>query len=177
MFANKNVVPFCLMCTTLSFEKSYFGQIRKLVGRRLLKVPGTRIVVENENGEFLLQLRADCGKWGLLSGLPEEKEGIVDTAEREVQEETGLRPTLLVPRGFACSPESEVFTYPNGDVIQNYALLFHCKDWEGELSSRNSETLDLKFFNVDQLPTMLPNHAITVEGFLKYRKKGQFQII
>ncbi len=161
----------------MSFEKSYFGQIRKLVGRRLLKVPGTRIVVENENGKVLLQLRADCGKWGLPSGLPEEKEGIVDTAGREVREETGLRATSFVPWGFACSLECEVFTYPNGDVIQNYSFLFHCKDWEGELKSRDSETLDLKFFNVKQLPTMIPNHMITVERFLEYRKTCQFQII
>lgn len=110
-------------------------------------------------------------------GLPEEKEGIVDTAEREVQEETGLRATSFVPWGFACSPESEVFTYPNGDVIQNYALLFHCKDWDGELRSRDSETLDLRFFNVKQLPTMIPNHVITIERFLEYRKTGHFQII
>ena len=50
------------------FGNSYVGQLRKLVGSRLLLVPGARIVIENSSREILLQKRSDFGLWGLPGG-------------------------------------------------------------------------------------------------------------
>ena len=43
------------------FDNSYVGQLRKLVGSRLLLVRGARIVIENTSREILLQKRSDFG--------------------------------------------------------------------------------------------------------------------
>ena len=56
------------------FADSYVGKLRKLVGSRLLLVPGARIVIENTSGEILLQKRSDFGVWGLPGGNAEEGE-------------------------------------------------------------------------------------------------------
>lgn len=160
----------------MNFEESYFGQIRALVGHRMLKVPGMRIIMENDEGEILLQLRSDALKWGLPSGLPEEFENISQTVKREVFEETGLMVSEFFPWGFASSIETDVFVYPNGDVIHNYSLAFYTDQWEGELNADGGETLKLGFFKPTELPEMIPNHSLTVQKFLEFRDTGQFQL-
>jgi len=160
----------------MTFEESYFGQIRALTGSRMLKVPGMRIIMENDEGEILLQLRGDWQTWGLPSGLPEENENISETVKREVLEETGLIVSEFFPWGFASSLESEIFIYPNGDVIHNYSLAFYTDQWEGELTTDGDETLKLGFFNPSSLPEMIINHRITIEKFLEFRATGEFQL-
>jgi 8-oxo-dGTP pyrophosphatase MutT (NUDIX family) len=160
----------------MTFEESYFGQIRALVGNRMLKVPGMRIIMENDNGEILLQLRGDALKWGLPSGLPEEFENISETVKREVWEETGLVVTEFSPWGFASSVDTDVFVYPNGDVIHNYSLAFYTDQWEGDLKADGDETLNLGFFKPGNLPEMIPNHRLTIEKFVQFRATGQFQL-
>jgi ADP-ribose pyrophosphatase YjhB (NUDIX family) len=160
----------------LPFEQSYFGQVRKAVGSRMLKVPGMRIIMENDQGEILLQLRGDCKQWGLPSGLPEENENIEETVKREVTEETGLSVSEFFPWGFASNIQTEIFIYPNGDVIHNYSLAFYTDQWEGELYADGYESLSLKFFDPSALPDMIVNHRITIEKFLAFRATGQFQL-
>jgi 8-oxo-dGTP pyrophosphatase MutT (NUDIX family) len=160
----------------MTFEESYFGKIRGLIGPRMLKVPGMRIIIENEKDEILLQLRGDCNKWGLPAGLPEEKEDIIETLQREVMEETGLTVKEFIPWGFASSPEKEIFTYPNGDVIHNYSLVFYTNKWEGELVADGDETLSLNFFNPFNLPEMIINHQITIVKYLEFKTTGKFQL-
>jgi 8-oxo-dGTP pyrophosphatase MutT (NUDIX family) len=160
----------------LTFSESYFGQIRALVGNRMLKVPGMRIIMENEKGEILLQLRGDVNKWGLPSGLPEENEDIAETVKREVMEETGLVVKEFFPWGFASSFESEIFVYPNGDVIHNYSLAFYTRKWEGALVTDGDETLKLDFFSPGNLPELIPNHLITIKKYLEFKAGGQFQL-
>jgi 8-oxo-dGTP pyrophosphatase MutT (NUDIX family) len=160
----------------MSFHDSYFGKIRKLIGPRMLKVPGARAVIVDAEKRVLLQLRGDSRCWGLPSGLPEEEEGIVDCLLREVKEETGLSLIDYTPFGFACSPKHEIHQYPHGDIIQCYSLVFFSSNWHGELRGEDDETLDLRFFPTDQLPDVIPNHLITIEKYAEYRKTGVFQI-
>jgi ADP-ribose pyrophosphatase YjhB (NUDIX family) len=160
----------------MSFRDSYLGKLRAIVGSRLLQAPGARAVLENNRGEILLQLRADFKVWGLPAGCPEEGEDIRATIKREVFEETGLKIEDIIPFAFGSSPEGEFLQYPNGDKIHSYALCFYTKTWTGDLLSSNDETLQLKFFPIDQLPEMLPNHAKTIKSYLVFKGIGKVPI-
>jgi hypothetical protein len=46
------------------FAESYLGQLRSIVGNRMLLAPGARVVLENPRGEILLQQRGDFGLCG-----------------------------------------------------------------------------------------------------------------
>ena len=100
------------------FASSYVGRLRKLVGNRLLLVPGARIVVEGPSGQILLQKRSDFDVWGLPGGNAEEGESLDTAIVRETAEETGLEILDFKPFGFGCDPTIETFTFANGDRCQ-----------------------------------------------------------
>jgi len=159
------------------FADSYLGRLRAVVGSRLLLVPGTRIVIENQSGQILLQKRADFGVWGLPGGGPDEGESLQETIIREVAEETGLRISDLHPFGFSSDPSVETITYPNGDQCQIFSLMFWTRSFEGEPKVADDESLQVDWFATDALPQMLPNMRRSVEAFERYRATSEFQLI
>ena len=59
---------------------------------------GVSIVIHDEQGRVLLGLRAGkhgAGTWGLPGGAIEPGEDPIEAARRELEEETGLRPTIM----------------------------------------------------------------------------------
>ena len=159
----------------MKFSDSYLGRLRRKVGHDLIKVPGARIVIEDAEGRVLLQKRADFGIWGLPAGSPEESETAADTIRRETLEETGLQLVELGCFGYSSNPAYEIITYPNGDVVHAYSLMFYCRRWEGALDSSNDESLALAFFPLDALPEMVRNHRRTLEMYAVYKQTGRFQ--
>ena len=90
-----------------NFADSYVGRLRALVGHQILLMPGSRIVIEQDDGKILLQLRSDFGVWGLPGGMPEPGESITETIVREVLEETGFTISSCQPFGFGSDPGRE----------------------------------------------------------------------
>ena len=86
------------------FDPSYVGQLWRLVGKRLLLVHGTRIIIQDAMGCILLQERSDFGVWGLPGGNAEEGENLESVVVREVKEETGLDVFDVQPFGFGSDP-------------------------------------------------------------------------
>ncbi|MBI3658978.1 NUDIX domain-containing protein [Candidatus Acetothermia bacterium] len=160
----------------MSFADSYLGKLRKLIGHRLVLLPGNRAILENFEGKILLLKRTDFGLGSLPSGSPEEGESAEASIIREVLEETGLTIKKMEPIGYASAPEHETITFPNGDKIQNFCIVWHVTEWEGMLQAQNEEAAELKFFDPTQLPSMLPNHQRSIEKFLKYKRTGKFQL-
>jgi 8-oxo-dGTP pyrophosphatase MutT (NUDIX family) len=89
------------------FSESYLGQLREVIGNRLVLMPGCRIVIEGGAGQILLQQRADFGLWGLPGGSAELGESIESVITREVAEETGLQVSDVRPFGYASNPAYE----------------------------------------------------------------------
>ncbi|MBR3869023.1 MAG: NUDIX domain-containing protein, partial [Clostridia bacterium] len=69
---------------------SYIMDLRKVVGHRPLLQVGASVIVVDECGCILLQLRSDNNTWGYAGGSVEIDEKVEDTAKRELYEETGL---------------------------------------------------------------------------------------
>lgn len=106
--------------------------------------------VLDSSGRVLLQRRGEAeGPWGLPGGGMELGETLEAAAVRETREETGLdvRPDELL--GVYTGP---LHTYANGDVVQSVVVVLTATQVGGRLSADGTETLDLGWFSLDDLP-------------------------
>lgn len=113
----------------------------------------------------------------LRHALADEGEDIVTCAIRETLEETGVQIFDLVPFGFASSPATETYTYPNGDVCHCFTMLFTTRSFAGAPASDGGENLKVGWFKPDALPEVLPTVALTIEAFQRWKATGAFQMI
>ncbi len=130
----------------------YIMDLRTYVGHRPLIQVGSSIILEDEQGRILLQLRTDNNQWSFsAAGSMEPGEAPEDTARRELLEETGLTARSLELYGVYAGPE-EHHIYPNGDEVYNVEFAYACRDWSGVPACQEGEVEDLRFFAPDQLP-------------------------
>lgn len=114
---------------------------------------GCAVIVENERGEVLLEKRSDCGLWGLPGGRVEPGESVIQSALREVLEETGLVVEVAGLVGVYSRCEAgRVVTYPdNGDVVQLVDIAIAAYRPKGNLTASH-ESECLAYFAPDALP-------------------------
>lgn len=103
----------------------------------------------NEKREVLLQRRGDNNKWGFPGGAIELGETPQMAAIREVKEETGLDVEVnnLIGLYTDCNLE-----YPNGDKAQSICIAFELNVIGGQMFCDKEETLELKYFSLDNMP-------------------------
>lgn len=131
------------------FTRLCMGNLRH---KFVLLQDGAAIIIENKNGEILLQKRADSDKWGIPGGCQELGESFEDTIIREVKEETNLdiKPESLKIIDIV-SGMSRKNDYPNGDIVINNTVLYYTNSYSGELKW-DYESKDMRFFNLNSLP-------------------------
>ncbi|MFE0426871.1 NUDIX domain-containing protein [Streptomyces sp. NPDC058953] len=157
---------------------SYVWQLRQSVGSRLLLVPGAQVLLTDPDGRVLFQQRADNGLWEIPAGACEEGGDFTDTAVRELKEETGLlvRREDLVPFGSLSDPALHTLTYPNGDVMHSFALLFTARTWSGELNPGRDEVVRTAWHHPDEAPEPLYRAtAAVLEMYRAFGETGKFQ--
>lgn len=130
--------------------------IRMCMGELRHKIPilqdGSAAIIENLQGEILLQRRKDNDRWGLPGGCQELGERFQEVIIREIKEETNLEvkeedlELLDIISGLSRRKE-----YPNGDVVINNTALYLVKKYSGDLIW-DDESKDMKFFSLDSLP-------------------------
>lgn len=123
-----------------------------LKNKFVLLQDGAAAIIVNNDGQILLQSRADNDRWGLPGGCQELGERFEDTIIREVKEETNLDITEENLQLIAVvSGNTRRNEYPNGDVVINNTVLYCIKNYSGEIKWDN-ESKEMKFFNLDNLP-------------------------
>ena len=131
---------------------------------------GAAAIIVNDKGQILLQSRTDNDRWGLPGGCQELGERFEDTVIREVKEETNLDISEDNLELIAIvSGNSRRNEYPNGDVVINNTALYCVKKYSGDLKW-DSESKDMKFFDLDNLPVN-QNDPDLIEIYIKKVKK------
>ena len=117
---------------------------------------GVGVIIVDKSGRILLEKRSDNGMWGLPGGGIEPGESVIETAHREVKEETDLDIQVTGLLGVYSEPSAgRIVTYPdNGDVRHLVDIVLIAEMIPGEMVI-SSESLDLKFFNLDSFPAEL----------------------
>lgn len=134
------------------FTRLLMGELKH---RFVLLQDGAAAVILNDKKQILLQSRADRDKWGLPGGCQELGERFVDTVIREIKEETNLDVNVSDLKLIdIVSGSSRRNDYPNGDVVINNTVLYMTDKYTGELKW-DSESKDMKFFDLDKLPENL----------------------
>lgn len=126
------------------------GEDRKIVHSSTLWHRGVHILVF-DNGKLLVQLRSplkdkypnryDCSISGQV-GFREEYE---ETANRELEEELGIKNVRIEPVLH--------FRMPYGPTDYHVCKLFRC-DYSGEVK-KNEEVSEIRFFEMDDLKTLI----------------------
>jgi 8-oxo-dGTP pyrophosphatase MutT (NUDIX family) len=122
------------------------------------KATGSAVVITNPAGEVLLVRRAyPPGDWVLPGGNAEARESPVQTALREVREETGLHIELERMTGVYYQDD-----HPAGEFI--HFVFAAAIGQDAEVQTDSEEIADYRFFAADHLPE--PMSASTRERVL-----------
>jgi 8-oxo-dGTP pyrophosphatase MutT (NUDIX family) len=128
-----------------------------LFGDRIGKMGKIRLgcsaVLLDENREkVLVTRRADNGQWCLPSGGAEAGESVIETCEREVQEETGLIVQVTRLTSVFGSPDRLVI-YDDGNQFQFVILNFEVK-WISGQPGLSDETIEIGFYSIPEIERM-----------------------
>lgn len=149
---------------------NYVSDIRKKIGHDELIVVGAATIIYKDE-KILLQMRKDNGRWAIHGGGVEMGEVVEEAAKRELWEETGLTAKSLELFG-VYSGEDRLHIYPNGDAAYIIGIVYICRDFSGDLLSETDETLELKWFDINELPDGIhPPNKRVLEDFVKYVKR------
>ena len=131
----------------------YIMNLRKYIGHEPLIGLGATTLVFNDKKELLLNLRTDTNTWGIPGGSMELYETIEETAIRELKEEADISADEL-ELVTILSGKEYYFEYPNGDKMCTVIVLFKVLNYTGDIKIADSESIQLKFFSLDNLPSM-----------------------
>lgn len=157
--------------------RSYISKIRTKLGHDKFVHPAARILIENENGEFLFIHRANNGLIGIPAGGLDENETIEACILREVYEETGLKLKNLTAIGISSNPKTQTVAYSNGDVIQYFCVEFYSTAWEGALKIVDiNEVMKVEFKDKSFLNKLPLNERSIIESYKYYKKYNKIRL-
>ena len=106
-------------------------------------VPACTVVARDPEGGVLLIRRTDNQLWALPGGAMEFGESVVETAVREVREETGLDVRVNGLVGIYTDPHHLV-EFSDGEVRQQFSICFTAELIGGTIAT-SDESSDVRF--------------------------------
>ncbi|MBQ8782145.1 MAG: NUDIX domain-containing protein [Clostridia bacterium] len=146
--------------------KNYIQWIREKVGQEKIMLVHAGGCIFNEQGEVLLQRRGDCNMWGFPGGALELGETPQMAAIREVKEETGL--DVEIGKLIGVYTDCDAMC-PNGDRYQSVCIAYELFVVGGNLVCDKNETLELKYFSLDDMPELFCKQHEELLGDIKAR--------
>lgn len=137
---------------------SYIKDIRKYVGHNPIITAGVEMLVFNNEGKVLMQLRMDFNQWGFPGGSMELGESFEDVARRELKEETNLEVDDLKLLE-VLSGKDTYREYPNGDKLYDITAIYVIKKYHGDLKINDNESRKLEWFRIDNLPENITSYT------------------
>ena len=132
-------------------------------------VPSTTAVISDEQDRILLIKRRDNDLWALPGGGMDLGESIVETAVREVKEETGLDVEVTGLIGVYTNPR-HVMAYTDGEVRQQFSLCFTTRLIGGQLQV-DSESTDIAWTRPQDIESLSihPSMRLRIQHYLEHR--------
>ncbi len=132
-------------------------------------VPSSTAVVTDQRDRIVMVRRRDNDLWALPGGGMDLGESIVQTAVREVKEETGLDVEVTGLVGVYTNPH-HVMAYDDGEVRQQFSLCFTTRLLGGELAF-DTESTDIAWIPTDQIArlAMHPSMRLRITHYLDNR--------
>ena len=128
----------------------YIKQIRKLIGHEPMLIPHAVVILFNEENKALFEVRADDGYLDFPGGSVDMAEEVIETAKRELYEETGLTADELTLFDVYSGPLTK-YTYFNKDVIYGVDTFYVCRKYHGELKPQKEEVKELVFLDINEV--------------------------
>ena len=129
----------------------YIKYIRSKVGHEKIILVFSGGCLFDKDGKVLLQRRGDCNKWGFPGGAIELGETPEEAAVREFREEPGLDIRVSDLIGIYTDCNQELL---NGDKYQSVLIVYRVEMIGGQLKCDNNETLELEYYNLDDMPEL-----------------------
>ncbi len=152
-----------------SLADGYVRWLRSRVGSQLIYLVYASAVIFDARGRILAQTRYDFDWLSIPGGAMEPGETLLQTARREVEEETGITAEIRGLAGLLTHPRYNL-RYPNGDQVQQWTAIFWGEAAGGTLRADGGETLSAFFIEPeDFLPRTHPSHREMVTCALRVR--------
>ena len=114
---------------------------------------GAAVIPVRPDGTFLLELRKDCGLWGLVGGRVNPGESVSVSALRECLEETGLRAEIDYLLGVYSHPEGRLIRFePSGDERHIVDIVLVVRIPQNAKVCLSQESAELAWFDRQTLP-------------------------
>ena len=128
----------------------YIKRIRKLIGHEPMLIPHAVVILLDKDNKVLFEVRADDGYLDFPGGSVDMGEEVIETAKRELYEETGLIADELELFDVYSGPITK-YTYFNQDVIYGVDTFYVCRKYHGELKPQKEEVKELLFLDVNSI--------------------------
>lgn len=132
--------------------RTHILHARRAARQGQLRLGCSAVLLDETGSRVLLTRRSDNGQWCLPGGRVDAGESVIESIEREVIEETGLRVRVKRLTGIYSDPD-QLIVYPDGNRVHMIVLTFLVERLAGEISLSN-ETTDICFVPLEEALTM-----------------------